>query len=69
MNPNTAAILGIDPVSAHRDRLRYLDQRFERAHGDDGREMIQGLIDAENLRWKLMQDSQQVRTRSTASQT
>ena len=58
MNANTAAILGIDPVAAHRDRLKYLDQRFERAHGDDGREMIQQLIDAENLRWKAYQDSQ-----------
>ena len=56
--PNTVAILAFDATTAHRDRIKYLDQRFERAHGDDGREMIQGLIDAENLRWRAYQDSQ-----------
>ena len=43
---------------AHRDRLQLLNQRYERAIGDDGRQAIQDLIDAENLRWKLIQDSQ-----------
>jgi len=44
--------------TAHRDRIAYLNQRYDRAIGDDGREKIQQLIDSENVRWNLHNDSQ-----------
>jgi len=54
----TANLVSHDLARAHRDRIRYLDERYERAHTDDAREMIQGLIDSETLRWKLITDTQ-----------
>ena len=42
----------------HRERLQWLQQRYDRAIGDEGQEHIQSLIDAENVRWNLILDSQ-----------
>ena len=56
--PTTSDFITHDVHQAHRDRLRHLEQRLERAHGDEGHEMIQSLIESENLRYKLICDSQ-----------
>lgn len=54
----TSDIITHDIHQAHRDRIKHLEQRLERAHGDAGRDMIQGLIDSENIRYSLIRDSQ-----------
>ena len=47
--------------AAHLKRLRDLNRRInacEESGNSDGGEAIQKLIDAENLRWSLIKDSQ-----------
>ena len=52
------AVFTSDRERYHRERLQWLQQRYDRAIGDDGQAHIQSLMDAENVRWQLILDSQ-----------
>jgi len=47
-----------DLERAHRERLQYLQERYDRAPEGEPQDKIQELIDAENLRWKIITDTQ-----------
>ncbi|HXI70277.1 MAG TPA: hypothetical protein VNN22_07965 [Verrucomicrobiae bacterium] len=61
ISPTTRALLNSEFEAAHLQRLRDLNRRIaacEEAGNSEGCDRIQNLIDAENLRWSLIKDSQ-----------